>query len=234
MLIAAACIASIHVCIASLEKLKDDNQELYAKLVARCRQRTPAAGSPVKIGSLACVHCIEDAVLYYFLCEKHWNVLYFSVADPARGRPYDLTPATSGKGEHYVLSSKHLVHVKPIPLFQQLLRRRMVMHSRHYVRQRMYRSTTLLGQLHCGRPMHASALREIQMRTSHRIQSQRALRLAATKPSMSLAHAHATQFKELEAQLVDRDNTTLSALNAADMFEMRHAYPGWTSLSMPI
>ncbi|KDO17276.1 hypothetical protein SPRG_16904 [Saprolegnia parasitica CBS 223.65] len=34
-------------------------------------------------------------------------------SDPARGHSYDLTPTTSGKGEHYVLSPKHLVHVKP-------------------------------------------------------------------------------------------------------------------------
>ncbi|KDO28426.1 hypothetical protein SPRG_06663 [Saprolegnia parasitica CBS 223.65] len=266
---------------ASLEKLKDDNQELYAKLVARFRPRTPAAGSPVKVGSLASVHCIEDAVLY-FLCEKHRrNVLYFSAADPARGRPYDLTPATSGKGEHYVLSSKHVVHVKPrepaecipiaewvyhsrmfdhllrsIPLFQQLLRRRMFMYWQHYVRQRIYRRTraNLLAQLHCGRPMYALALREIQS-LSHCIQSQRALCLDATKPSMSLAEwrsAQAAQFKELEAQLVDAragahhalvdlvaaiqsaltPDTTLAALNAADMFEMRQAYPGWKSIPM--
>ncbi|OQR94848.1 dynein heavy chain [Achlya hypogyna] len=271
---------------ASMQRLKEDNQELYARLVARFRRQTQAASSPVKTGAL--IQSIEDAVLY-FICEKHRrNVLYFQGPDPKAGfRPYDVRHvaplAANTREEHYLVSATHLVHCKPyenaevipisewvyhsrmfdhllrsIPLFQQLLRRRVFGNWAAYVRHKLYRGLRqhLLATLHWARPNYAATILAIQA-AGQAIQTHRALSLGThrDKPSMLLSEwrsFQAKRFKELEAQLTDSramihraiealvesiraaasPDTTLQELNATDMYAMRQAYPGWKSIPM--
>ncbi|RHY78644.1 hypothetical protein DYB31_009638 [Aphanomyces astaci] len=158
--------------------------------------------------------------ILYFQPEKHRpeETIY---------RPYDLThiaPLTqNNKEEHYVMGATNLVHykanenvecipvsewvyhshmfdhlLKGIPLFQQLLRRRMFSNWNLNVQMRLYCETRLrLGRrLHCARPNFMLALRVIH-NVSSTIRKICALDVTAAASAKAIPLAEWTHLQEV-------------------------------------
>ncbi|ETW06913.1 hypothetical protein H310_03028 [Aphanomyces invadans] len=200
-------------------------------------------------------------------------------------RPYDLVhipPLTqNNKEEHYVMGPTNMVHykanenvecipvaewvyhshmfdhlLKGIPLFQQLLRRRMFASWCLNVKLRLYRETRmqLCRTLHFARPHFQQALRTIHD-VSTTIRRICALDVTSDATSKAITlnewnHLHETKVGVIESQLNDakamvhvalytlvesiRDDGSpdllLEQLDNADMYKMRQAYPPWKSI----
>ncbi|RHY29987.1 hypothetical protein DYB32_004705 [Aphanomyces invadans] len=200
-------------------------------------------------------------------------------------RPYDLVhipPLTqNNKEEHYVMGPTNMVHykanenvecipvaewvyhshmfdhlLKGIPLFQQLLRRRMFVSWCLNVKLRLYRETRmqLCRTLHFARPHFQQALRTIHD-VSTTIRRICALDVTSDATSKAITlnewnHLHETKVGVIESQLNDakamvhvalytlvesiRDDGSpdllLEQLDNADMYKMRQAYPPWKSI----
>ncbi|OQS00069.1 dynein heavy chain [Thraustotheca clavata] len=271
-----------------ISRLKSENKELYNKLSTRFRQQRNSRLSPVKSSISvttvedAILYFISEKhrrnVLYYHL-ENNSKSLSF--------RPYDIkrvpTLAHTSREEHYLLSATHMVHCKPndhaevipisewvyhskmfdhllrsIPLFQQLLRRRIFAKWSAYVNRSIFQKMRqkLVSRLCFARPNYTAAILHLAD-ISSMIQSYRALRLSDddNKGSMSLidwSNLQSNRLRDIEAQLVEAKaiahralevlvqsiriastpDTTLEELNAVDMYEMRQAYPDWKSIPM--